>query len=515
MNFLNRFKYARDSYFVTGLIVLIVLMLNFVASRHFIRIDLTSNQIYTLSDSSKDLIGSLDDIVTVKVFFSDQLPRELFLVRQYVGDILDELTAYSKGYLEVDYLNPADPDVAHLVDDFGIPQIRMNIVEKDKVELKNGYLGISVVYGDKTEILPVVRELLSVEYDLVSAIKKVTSESRKQVGFVTGQGEPSIADQIGLDTAGDSYSFARQAMERNYDVLSVNLNDATALSEVDTLLIAGPRTAFSDDQLFAVDQFLVSGGKVVMMLDSAVISEGLIAEPLQLNLGEFLAQKGLGLGSELVLDQSNERASFSEGFVNFALDYPFWIKAVKQYFDPSNPVVTQLDSIVLPWTSPLTLLERKGVVSTALVRTTPEAWIQESNSNLDPSLIQSVTEKEQFVLAALQEGQFTSYFPDRESKLEAKPGHLFVIGNSRFVLNRFVDQFPQNLNFFMNVIDYLTLDDSLIGVRSKVVSDLPIDDLSLRERQFVRFVGVVLMPLLVVVLGVTRYFVLKKKKFKF
>lgn len=523
MNFLNRFKSARNTHLMVLTLVGIAIMVNFLSTRHFFRVDLTQNQFYALTDASKEIMQELDDIVNVKVFFSKQLPPNLFVVEQYVDDMLEELSSYSKGNLSVEFLDPADPNIAIEAGDLGIPQIRMNIVEQDKIEVKNGYLGIAIVYGDRVEILPVVQNILNVEYDLVASIKKVTASEERRLGYVIGHGEPELTEQIGVGQLGNTYSMIKQGLDRNYRVSEVDLKSPDALEDIHTLLIAGAKTPFSDEEKYQIDQFILEGGNVALLLDTVDVDAGLSAEPLNLGLNEFMKHYGIEVGSTLVLDRSNEHASFNQGNVNFIVPYPFWVKAINQYFDPESPVVNQLDSFVLPWTSPLISHAGEGVDTTIMATTTENAWLQEAPFLLDPSAIQSPSERQKHVLVALASGRFESSYNEHELA-EANESHLsdsseesrlIVVGNSRFITDGFIQQFQQNLPFFMNMIDYLTLDESLITIRSKTSFDLPLKDLTARDRKVVKFFGILLMPVLVVAYGIFRYYSRKKKKFTF
>lgn len=519
MNFLKRFQFARDSYLITILIVAIAVLFNFIASRHFFRVDLTQGQLYAISPASKTLMRNLEDIVTVKVYFSEKLPPHLFAVRQYADDMLDELSSYSKGRLNVLSLNPDFPEVANEAVKLGIPQVQMNIIEKDKLEVKNGFLGIAVLYGDKKELLPVVQSSNSMEYDLVAAIRKVTATQEKVIGIVNGHDEPSLQENIGVGPIGESYSFLKNALDRNYKVVEVPLMDSTSLNAIDTLLIAGAKKPFSDKEKFLIDQYLMNGGNVVALLDSIDVGQDLKTSILDLGLSAQLESYGAGIDTSLVLDRSNENASFNQGFMNFIVPYPFWVKAIKKHFDPSNPIVGKLDSVVLPWASPLRQVPQEGVVAQVLVSSTPNAWAQSDPFNLTPNLIQGSSEKSQYALAILEKGNFTSYFKGKKSPFgtsvissSSKPGKLFVVGNSRFAYDRFLGLFPQNLAFVMNAIDDMTMDQSLIGIRSKSVFELPLDELSATQRQTTKAVGIFLMPTLVILYGIARFFYRKRYK---
>lgn len=519
MNFLKRFKSAQDSYLITFLVIGIVFMANFIAVRHFVRIDLTRNQLYAVSDASKMIMKELDDIVMVKVFFSEKLPPHLFSIRQYTGDVLDELSSYSKGNLVIQFLNPELPEVRDEAFSLGIPQIQMNIVEKDKLEVKNGFLGVSVIYGDRVEILPVVQSVLNVEYDLVAAIKKVTADEIHTVGFVVGHDEPPLKELIEVTGQhGESYSFLKQSLERNYKVRSLELNSENSLDGIHTLVIAGPKTSFSDDEKYAIDQFLMKGGHIALLLDSVQVKENLETEILDLNLDDLLEHYGVRIGKEFVLDHSNESASFNQGFMNFVVPYPYWVKAVRPYFETMNPIVSKLEAIVLPWTSPIYVIEKEGIEALELIHTTKNAWLSKEPFNLEPSLTRNSSEKNQYPLSVLLKGKFTSFFNDQSSiqsdqykHISENPGYIFAIGNSRFAMDRFT-KYSQNLSFVMNAIDFLTLDEALISIRSKTAYNLTLNEMTIGSRQLIKFTGILLMPLLVIMFGLIRFLIDRKKK---
>lgn len=510
MNFLNKFKYARDSYIITILIVAIAVMVNYIALNHFVRIDLTKNKIYAVSSSSKTIMRNLNDIVNVKVYFSDKLPPNLFAVRQYVGDSLDELSSYSKGNLSVQFLKPSDPEVQKEALKLGIPQIQMNIVEKDKLEVKKGFLGIAVNYGDRTEVLPVVQNIINIEYDLVSAIKKVTDSRTRVVGFASGHKEPQLTRPTTIEQSGVSSFFALgSALSKNYQVASVDLKKEDALKNIDTLLIAGPKEDFADDEKKAIDEYLINGGNLVVFFDPINISDDLNATTSTIGLEKLFKHYGFEIENKFALDTSNEKTTFNQGYINFIISYPFWIKGINKNFDKANPIVSNLKSFVMPWASPIKITKNKNIKSTILAETTSNAWVQEEPFSLNPNTIKKSEKGNKYPLAVLLEGKFTSFF---DQKVAKKEGKILAIGNSRFATDRFVSQFSQNLIFAQNIIDFLTLDDSLISIRSKAAFDLPLKDIDAQSRNIAKLIGIFLMPVLVVAFGIVRFVYKKRRK---
>lgn len=485
-------------------------MVNYIAARHFIRVDLTKNKLYAVSDASKTIMRNLNDIVTVKIFFSEKLPPDLFAVRQYVEDTLDELSSYSNGNLYIKSLDPATPEIQKEALNLGIPQIQMNIVEKDKLEVKNGFLGIAVTYAGKTEIMPVVQSILNVEYDIISAIKKVTASKTPVIGFIEGHNEPKLTSVTISGQQEDSFSVLNKSLSKNYKIISVNLQKGDILQNIDTLLIAGPKDAFTENEKKAIDQFIINGGNLVVLLDIININSDLTTSVSKVDLEKLLSNYGIDIEKKLVLDNSNERATFNQGYMNFIMPYPFWVKAVNKYFDKSNPVVSDISSVIFPWVSPLKISAKENIKSTLLINTTLKAWNQEEPFSLSPNTVQSADINNQYPLAVLLEGKFTSFFGQKSEN--NKNGRILMVGNSRFITDRFVNLYSQNLTFAMNSIDLLTIDNSLINIRSKTSFDLSLKDLNLRGRNIIKFAGILLMPILIVTYGVLRSFARKRRK---
>ena len=515
MNFLHRIRQLRNSYVLTLLILGIAGMAAYISAHHFLRLDLTENQQYTLSPSSQEVMKSLDDIITVKVFFSEELPSNLFAVRQYAEDILSELSSYSNGNLTVQFLNPADEAVAAEAKELGILPVRMNILAKDKFEVKNGFLGISLAYGDRHEVLPVVQNSANLEYDLVAAIRKLTHPADRQVGFTMGHGEYPVLSALNA-LSGERYKAVGAALKKNYQVTEVNLMGRD-LDKTDTLIVGGPRLPFSDAEKEAIDGLLLLGKNIIFLLDGTDVDYALQAKPLDTGLTELLRHYGASVEPYFVLDSSNEAASFSQGYFNFVAPYPFWVKALAANFNVASPLLSKLDSIVFPWVSPITFSLPAGVQSETLISTTDKAWTeQEEPFNLDPNTRTGEPEPQgQFVLATLLEGKFTSFYGTSYKKKLAKtmaPGRILLIGNSRFLTDRFVSQYPQNLTFFLNAVDYLTLDQTLIGIRSKGILGRPLRSMDYTEMQTAKAIGIFLMPALMILYGILRFIRRKRKK---
>lgn len=505
----------------------IILLLNYVGMRYFFRLDLTQDRQYTISQSTRNILGNLDDIVTIKVFFSTKLPANLLSVSEYVRDILEEYTAFSNGNLQVNFIDPAsDPKIREEVAMLGVPEIQMNIFEKDTFQVQNGYLGIGIFYVDKHEVLPFVQDTQNLEYQLTSAIRKVTAKETKVVGLLT---------------EGENYQILREALGKNYEVRDMELGKP--ITDIHTLIVGGSKKTFTQRDIFEIDQYLMHGGNAIFLIDTLDLGEGLVANPVNNpDLSQFLEHFGVKVETNLVLDTLHENASFTQGFVQFILPYPLWPKLVN--FSAQNPIVSKLESFVLPWSSSLSIQTKEGLNLETLAQTSKDGFVQSGNFNLDPNQAFSLpAETKSYDMVVLVSGVLRSFFEGKgippvteglsesvaepttnasqvsESKVpEATPQtsseserRFIVMGDSDFISDGFVNRFPQNLDLALNMVDYLTLDDALIDIRSKGASDRPLKVLSDSARASVKYFGILGMPIAVAVYGILRLHFRKRK----
>ncbi len=499
---MNRQTLKRSHWVVTALIVIAIFaVLNFFSYRIFYHWDLTQNKDFSISAASKKTVGNLDDIVNIKVYFSKDLPSSFINLRQEVGDILNEYASYSKGKVKVEFIEPQDDektrnDLANL----GIPELQFNVLEKDKYQVVNGYLGMVIQYGDKKEVIPVIEDTGNIEYQLTLSIKKVTGQVKARIGFLSGEGAETESD----------IQTAYQALEKIYPVSQVDLSSAGSVpQDIDTLIIAGPQDKFGDKELKAIDAFLQRGGSVLAMVDGVKVGQGLIAQNNDTGLGKLLDSYGIKLNNDLVEDVYSGRASFSQGYITFSTSYPFWPEITKQGFDQDNPAVAKLESLVLPWVSSLEVDRSKlaGDRVSYLAKTTERAWRQTKDFNLDPEKAFAGGKEGQFDLALSASGRFKSPY----GQASAAPGRLIVVGDSDFLRDNFLKQYPDNLLFFQNLVDSLGLDQDLINIRSKGVTERPLREISDKARVAFKYGNILGVTLIVLAFGLSRYFLRRRK----
>lgn len=500
-NFLNRAN--------SGLTIIIIIgilgVLNFFSYQFFYRLDLTQNKDYSISKISKNTAGQLEDVLTVKAYFSNNLPSQYLNLRQEVGDILEEYANYSGGKIKVEFIDPKD-DAAIQRDLYllGIPELQFNVLEKDKYQVVKGYLGIAVQYGDKKEVIPVVQNTGNLEYQITLAIKKVTNKIDATLGFVTSNGTVNINEEM---------SDAYKKLEELYKIRDIDLSKVKEIdSSVKTLIIAGPTVKFSDSQLKIIDKFLIKGGSILFLVDGVKIEEGLTARANELGLEKLFSSYGLKLNKDLVADTNSGMASFSQGYITFSTNYPFWPKVIKAGFDKTNVAVSKLESLILPWASSVEILEDKIDKENKfwhLAKTSDKAMAQTGQFNLNPESISFAgAGRGQYDLAVGIFGKFNSAF----DKTASGNGRIILVGDSDFIRDKFVRGMPDNMIFFQNIVDSLSLDEDLINIRSEEISDRPLRDLSDPEKVLIRYLNIFGITVIVIAFGLVRYFLRRRKR---
>jgi len=518
----------------------IIIVINFLATRHFTRIDLTQNKEFTISESTKKVLKELDDVININAYFSKNLPPYLSNLERQVKDILDEYKAFAQGNLMTEFIDPAsNPTLEQKVRFMGIPQAQLNIFEKDKAEVVNVYFGIAVIFEDRKEVIPIIQNVMALEYDLTSAIIKVRKSEPKTVGFLTGHREFDLQREL---------EVVRNSLEKQYSITTVDISGGKRVPEnINTLIIGGPKDKFSDRDKYEVDQFLMRGGKIMFLIDPIDIGEqGLMATEIDTNLGDMLEHYGVKIGKSMVLDrESNANATFSSGYIQYSIPYPFWVRVTRQQMSRENPMVNQLENLVFPWTAPLELISSKVGTSGAsggdklkdieLCRSSQYSWTISG-----PYGFQSLSPQQNFIptqdmknfpLAIAVTGKFKSFYADKpvpeitqpiedtsetntitniQTVKESPETQIIVVGNAKFMTSGFLSQFRANRLFIENAVDWMTLGDELINIRSRNVPDRPLKQISEEAKFAIRVINIVGIPILVIVYGLAR-FILKRR----
>lgn len=169
--------------FVGGLLVGLIL-LNLISRDNFHRFDLTDNKKFSLSPSSKTVVSKLDDRLTIKVYFSDDLPSELGNTRRFLQDILEEYQALSDDVSFFFHAPESDSELEEQARKDGIQPVQMQALENDQMVVKKVYLGMVLLFENKKEIIPLIQSTAGLEYMISTKIKSLINIDKKTIGLM-------------------------------------------------------------------------------------------------------------------------------------------------------------------------------------------------------------------------------------------------------------------------------------------------------------------------------------------
>ena len=277
----------------SAVILTAVIFINLIGRNWFLRFDLTDNKMYSLSSSSKSVVQKIDDLFTIKVYFSADLPAQYSNNKRYLQDILEEYTAYSSDNLRFEFYSPENEEkIAEDAQKYGIQPVQLQVIENDKVEIKKVYMGLVLLYEDKREVIPVIQTSTGLEYDITTKIKSMVQAQKSTIGIV------SLADEI------TNENLTRFLNERYATRPNLNLSN-TIPENIDILLFNGIRDSLDAAQESNLRSFISRGGNVFFAQNRISVDiQTQQANPVQSNIFSILDSYGLSIKENLVLDKT-------------------------------------------------------------------------------------------------------------------------------------------------------------------------------------------------------------------
>lgn len=447
----SRSEYARLRYGAIALLAL-VLVANVVGSGIRGRLDLTRDNLYTLSSGTRTLLRDLDDIVQVKLYSSVELPPEIQLQLRDVRDLLADMRRASNGNLLVSEIDPSeDEEEMATAAEIGIYPVEFNVLRDDNFEVRQGYYGLAVFYADRTEVTPLIQRTDDLEFQLASQIYSMTTTERPGVAFVSGFGAKT-ADQVpGL----------RESLGERYRIRSIDIGGESAAAierdSTEVLVIAGATQQMDSLAIGRVEAFVDGGGSALVLAEPIILNpQSPFPLPASSGLEGMLASRGVSLVDGLVIDlASSERVSLGrQGQFSVISPYPLW-----PIVQPSgdHAITNGLTSLTLGWGAALEIDPSATGVS-PLWQTSADGAIHPLTAPINPDQDWIFGEEDlsaRVVAAVLhpEEG-------------DAR-GRMVVVGDGSLAEANYMQSNPGNLLFLANAIDWLARDEALINIRSK------------------------------------------------
>lgn len=509
---------------LTALVIGCLLLLNLLAVRHFFRLDLTQEGVFTLAPPTIETLDGLQDPVTITAYFSDELPPPFSAHARYVRDLLEEYRAASRGRVSFEFVDPAtageagtEPgkrdlfgravrtptSVEQELAGLGIEPVELRVIEQDQAQTRRAYLGLAVRYGERREVIPVVQSTETLEYDLTTLLRQLTRPKRPIVGLLQGHGEPLAATDL---------QRLVTMLEQNYDVrpIAPPPNDVLVLPpELDALLVIGPEKAQLPESVEAIDAFLLQGKSAAFFVDRVAVDwKSLKPSPVKHGLDELLAAYGFTVGEEVVGDAECATLQVQERrgpmVVQVPLRYPF-LPLVRR-LAPGQPLTRGVEQLPLPFASPVTTTAREGVEYLTVVHSSQRSFLEAPTAGaLDPTRdfgAEQLALDGPFPLVVQAHGVLPSFAkPGEKGTAESR---LVVVGTSALFDPPMLG--PPTATFLLNVVDWLLLDPQLLTMRARGAAAPPLrGDLGDPTRTAVKLGNVVGAPLLLLLFGLVRW----------
>ena len=514
--------------------IIILAFVNLIGQEVYFRFDLTENKKFTLSAPTKEIVSNLDDIIVVKTYFSEKLPINFKNNIDYVKDILHEFENVAKGNFSIKQQDVTKEDIKREALMDGIPELGVTIKEKDELKAQNVFLGMSLSYHGKKEIFPALtyEEVSNLEYNLITAIYKLTQKEaeKKKIGLVKVH---SSFGENDLETI-------KKEIGKMYEIVEINLDQK---SDVNTLIILGPNESFTLKEKFFLEQEILKGKSVLIFADRiADITKNDAnmnsLQPIETGLEEILENLGITLEKELVADVSMDRLSYSQGFMRVTTNYPLFPLITKNTggFSNENVITASLNQVSLKWPSHINFQEKENLKSEVLLSSTSRASLKRSPYDINPEASgaffgRNESDTGKYNFAVLTQGKLKSSLYAKneeatkdleieeaeilvESKIDTK---FLIVANAHFLRANSLNPEGDEMKFFLNAVDFLTMDEKLISIRAKSDFIRPLDKKINEEGKIpenikttIRVINLGLIPLIVVMIGLFIYFRRKK-----
>ncbi len=501
------------------LFAVIVIIVNRLINPVNVRMDFTDGKVYTLSDGTRQILQGLGKHVSIRFYYSRDVADMPVYLKTYaarVEDLLDEYKRLGGKNLDVKKLNPKpDSDEADSANMDGVTGHASDAMGMgDRI-----YLGIAVSCAGKTVPLPFLspdKEAL-LEYDLTRAISQVQVSKKSRIGVMSamqvmgGIDNPQamMMGQGGMKPAWAVISELKQAFE----VVEVPLTSDAIAADIDLLLLIHPKE-ISEAAMFAIDQFVLRGGRLLAFVDPLCMvdmqnqQQQQYMPPMPSNLGTLFSAWGVNFeGGKVVVDRKlATRIRTGQG----ADVLPTVITLGKTEISSDDPATSALNNMLVFTAGAFSGDPAEGLVKTVLLNSSDDVQMMESfmtQRNGEDILRSFRSDERKKDLAIKLTGNFKTAFPagkpaksaegGEEKKVEESaaaasvlsvsgmPGAVVLVADADMLYDAFcvstsnvfgqkiVQPINDNLNFALNMVENLLGDSALFAIRSRATTSRP------------------------------------------
>ncbi|MCA5006055.1 gliding motility-associated ABC transporter substrate-binding protein GldG [Sphingobacterium bovistauri] len=559
----RKFRSSKKSFTTYTIVLILILTLNqsFITNL-FGRIDFTEDKRYTLSHTSKEILKEIDDNIYITIFLDGELPSGFKRLRQSAIDMSRDMYTASNGFIKVNIINPQDGSaqdqqelIAALVDrglqptnlsvknSSGLAQnliFPYAIVSKGEQEINVNLLQNKIGLSPE-QVLN--NSIENIEYGLISAIKKLTSDSKTFIGFTEGHGEPS---DLELYDAMQTFAQSNQVGRVNLDSIAME-----ELQKFSVIVIAKPQHKFSESDKYKIDYFVRNGGSVIWAIDQVNADIENLRESThqvllgkELNLDDQLFLYGVRLNYDLIADMNCAQIPLSVGNINGQPQ----IELTPWFFYPilmpnrTHAAVKNLDGIRSEFIGTIDTIATPTIKKEIILESSPFSKTYKTGSRISLQIVEEQPDintfrSEQKAVAVMLSGHFPYIFENRPTPPGinnavdlsniSQPAKMFVISDGDWLINqintkdqspyplgwdRFTEQQFANKTLLQNIVDYLANDEKLISLRNREVKLRLLDQAIVKQDKLKwQLINVVFPILLLFILGITQQYLRKRK----
>lgn len=538
----------------------IILAVNAIGSVKFARFDLTSEKRYTLTEGTRNMLRELDDLVFFRIYLEGNFPAGFKRLRNQTREMLDEFRAYS-GNVQYEFINPLEaPDRDGLMEmlvEKGLQPTQLQVREDDATSQQIIFPGALVSYRGKEASLKLLQDQVgkpaedvlnnsgqALEYQLANTIRQLTAPQKHKVAFLEGHGE--LENRFIADIATSLNDF--------YQVERLQLDDNLSnLLEFKTLVVAKPSIAFTEEEKFLLDQYVMQGGSMLWLVDPVFASMDSLVPPAfesigmawPLNLDDLFFRYGVRLNTDLLMDLRAAPIPVTTGMMG---DRP-QISLLPWYFFPlldpvgDHKIVKNLNLVRSEFVSSLDTVSAEGIEKTILLQTSPYTRVVPTPARVALDLLQVRPNEQEYAagprsVAVLLEGSFQSVFLNRikpavtlpeglQPREESLPTAIIVVADGDLLRNqlgqggrplplgydRYSEETFANRDFIMNAVNYLADDSGILEARVKDVRLRMLDRTRINNsKTLIQMTNLLVPVLLLTLFGILR-FIWRKRRY--
>ncbi|NJB35411.1 gliding motility-associated ABC transporter substrate-binding protein GldG [Croceivirga sp. JEA036] len=540
-----------------------VVAINVLASYVYHRFDLTEDKRYTLSEAALQTVADFKSPIVIDVLLEGNLPAEFSRLKTETVLLLEQFRAENRK-ITFNLIDPKEgidnsEEFMAQMQQLGLKPVNVTVTEDGKTSQEIIFPWAMVNSGNQTVKVPLLKNKLGatpeerinnsvqqLEYAFADAFTKIGIKDKKKIAVLKGNGE--LEDQYMADfltSIRDYYNIGAITL----DSVAANPNRVlNQLKTFDLALVAKPTQAFTEEEKYVLDQYIIQGGKslwlvdqVAMEIDSLYNENGSnIALKRELNLDDFFFKYGIRVNPVLVNDLYNTPIVLATGNSKDSQYNPLpWVYNPMVFSRENHPINKNIEAVRFQFANGIDILNT-GARKTVLLASSPLSKTEGSPKTISLDILAQTPNEKQYEqnagtpLAVLIEGEFNSAYTNRVKPVKltnaAEKGaanKMIVIADGDLIKNqlrnglplelgydKWTNSFYGNKEFLTNCVNYLLDDTGLINIRNKKVAIPLLDPQKISEQKSKWQLINILFPILLVVLLGISYGWYRKQNYK-